>query len=40
MKALAFIVTALFATVGFAADKAADKKAEAKKDEKKAEAKK
>ena len=40
MKALAFIVTTLFATVGFAADKAADKKAEAKKDEKKEAAKK
>lgn len=39
MKALTFIVIAMFATVGFAADKAAEKKDE-KKTEKKAEAKK
>jgi len=39
MKVLTFIVIAMFATVGFAADKAAEKKDE-KKTEKKAEAKK
>lgn len=39
MKALTFIVIAMFATVGFAADKAAEKKDE-KKTEKKADAKK
>jgi hypothetical protein len=39
MKVLTFIVIAMFATVGFAADKAAEKKDE-KKTEKKADAKK
>ena len=40
MKALTFIVAALFATVGFAADIAAEKKDEKKAEAKKADAKK